>query len=326
MRSTLTAPQEAADLAAPGNPGNRIVSVSLGSSARNHTTRATLLGQEWQLERIGTDGDISQARAMIRKLDGQVGAIGLGGIDISLQAGGRRYFMKDGVAMAREAKITPVVDGSGLKDTLERETVKAVGDLGLIDWKQSRVLLTCAVDRFGMAEELVRQGARVTFGDFLFNLGLPIPLHSLTAVRRLARLILPVACRLPFHWLYPTGEKQNQIVASKKHARFYAAADVIAGDFLLIKRYLPQDLTGKTILTNTVTTQDVELLASRGARRLITTTPEFGGRSFGTNVLEGIFAASGARSAGEYHALLQRLDWQPRIVDLTAGGAGLAHS
>jgi hypothetical protein len=50
-------------------------------------------------------------------------------------------------------------------------------------------------------------------------------------------------------------------------------------------------------------------------KTLITTTPEFEGRSFGANVMESVFAALGARSSREYSALLEKLDWKPRIVN-----------
>jgi hypothetical protein len=55
-------------------------------------------------------------------------------------------------------------------------------------------------------------------------------------------------------------------------------------------------------------------LKARGLSTLVTTTPEFGGRSFGTNVMEGVFAALGAKTTVEYSALLRELDWKPRVV------------
>ena len=292
----------------------RVVSVSLGSASRDHQADTELLGRRFSIERRGTDGDLNQARALIGELDGKVAAIGLGGIDLYVVAGARRYVMRDAAKLASAAKITPVVDGSGLKDTLERATIQKLESDGVIQWKNKRVLLVSAVDRFGMAEELVRAGADATFGDLLFILGVPIKLRSLATIRKLGALILPVACRLPFKMLYPTGEKQNQIRSSPKYRKFYDEAEIIAGDFLLIKRYLPSRLDGKTVLTNTVTKNDLDLLAARGVKTLVTTTPEFGGRSFGTNVMEGVFAALGARTQDEYRALLAQLDWQPRVV------------
>lgn len=295
----------------------KIVSVSLGSSSRDHTAAAHLLGRDFVLERRGTNGDLNRAREIVAELDGKVDAIGLGGIDLFLVAGARKYQVRDAAKLAAAAKKTPVVDGSGLKDTLERETIRRLQRENIVDFQGSKVLLTCAVDRFGMAEELVKAGADVTFGDFLFVLNWPIRLTRLSQIRQLGAAILPVACRLPFYLLYPTGDAQNQIVESKKHRQFFENAQIIAGDFLQIRRFLPTDMKGKTVLTNTVTKADIELLRERGAKRLVTTTPEFEGRSFGTNVMEGVFAALGAKSAEEYRKLLGELNWAPRVVNLS---------
>ncbi len=251
---------------------------------------------------------------MIGELDGHVAAIGLGGIDLNLRAGGKNYVMRDAQKLASAAKTTPVVDGSGLKDTLERATIQTLSSQKIVDFQTEKVLLTCAVDRFGMAEELVAVGANITFGDLFFILNVPILMTKLATVRRLGALILPVACRLPFKMLYPTGKAQTEILDSKPHRTLFEENSVIAGDFLLIRRYLPENMSGKTVLTNTVTQADVEMLRTRGAAKLITTTPEFEGRSFGTNVMEGIFAALGAVTPEDYRALLSQLDWQPRVV------------
>jgi hypothetical protein len=167
-----------------------------------------------------------------------------------------------------------------------------------------------------MAEEFVRAGANCTFGDFLFILGWPIPLKSLRIIRRMGALVLPVACRLPFKMLYPTGEKQTEIKSNATVTKWFDENEIIAGDFLLIRRYLPLRLDGKIIITNTVTKDDIELLKARGLQTLVTTTPEFEGRSFGTNVMEGVFAALGARSSQEYCALLHQLNWEPRVLQL----------
>jgi hypothetical protein len=65
----------------------RVVSVSLGSSKRDHKVEVNLLGQKFSIERIGTDGDMQKAMELIRSLDGQVAAFGLGGIDLYIYAG-----------------------------------------------------------------------------------------------------------------------------------------------------------------------------------------------------------------------------------------------
>ena len=298
-----------------------MVSVSLGSTTRDSLAHATILGRQFSIERRGTNGDLKAAANLISELDGHVAAIGLGGIDLYLVAGSRRYKMRDGAKLAACAKSTPVVDGGGLKDSLERETIRYLQSEKILDFHNKKLLLTCAVDRFGMAEEFAKAGANCTFGDFLFILNIPLRLCRLSQIRQLGALVLPIACRLPFKMLYPTGDKQTEIKSNATVEKWFDENEIIAGDFLLIRRYLPENLGGKIIITNTVTKDDIELLKSRGLSTLITTTPEFDGRSFGTNVMEGVFAALGAKTPSEYSALLEELKWKPRVLELNASSA-----
>ncbi|NLC06438.1 MAG: quinate 5-dehydrogenase [Syntrophomonadaceae bacterium] len=297
----------------------RVVSVSLGSSRRNHSVEAEFLGEKFQIERIGTDGDMELAISLIRELDGKVDAFGMGGIDLYLYAGGKRYTLRDARRIANAAKKTPIVDGSGLKNTLERMVIEKLAADNKISFHRRKVLLVSGVDRFGMAEALNQVGAEVIYGDLIFGLGIPIPLRSLKTLNRAARCLIPIISRLPFSVLYPTGKKQEQVVP--KYASFYQEAEIIAGDFLFIRHHLPERMNGQTIITNTVTAEDLELLRSRGIASLITTTPELGGRSFGTNVMEGVLVSLLEKhpdeiKVEEYSDLLNRLGLEPRIIQL----------
>ena len=295
-----------------------VVSVSLGSRRRDHTARATLLGEEISLERRGTDGDLEAAHALIRELDGKVDAIGLGGLDVYLVAGGRRYVVEDGRRLTEEAKVTPVVDGSSIKNTLERDAVLRLAAMGVIG-ESTHVLMVSGVDRFGMAEAFARVGCQTIYGDLMFTAGIPYAVKSLDELAELARKILPEMSRLPLSMLYPQGKAQEvEPVPDPKFAPYYEEADLIAGDWHLIRKHLPTWLGGKTVLTNTTTKDDVTLLRERGVRTLITTTPVIEGRSFGTNVMEGaIVALSGKRpeELGEegFRSYLERLEAGPTV-------------
>lgn len=305
-----------------GEALKRVLSVSLGSKQRDHRCEVELLGERVEIARVGTDGDLDKAVAIVRELDGKVDAFGMGGIDRYLVAGGRRYEIRDSLRLVRAARQTPIVDGSGLKNTLERETVHYLGaELG-VPLAGNRALLVSAVDRFGMAEAFTEAGARLICGDLIFALGIPIPLHSLRSLWCLAAILLPALTRLPFTFLYPTGKRQDE--TTPKHGRFFAGAEIIAGDYLFIKKNMPDSLAGKVIVTNTVTAADVEDLRRRKARLLVTTTPELAGRSFGTNVMEAaIVALSGKRpedmTADDYRDWLRRLALKPRSVWLGDG-------
>lgn len=295
----------------------RVVSVSLGSSKRDHSVEVAMLGRRLLIERIGVDGRYDKACEVIAQLDGKVSAIGLGGTDLYLVAGKRRYVIEESRRLAESAKVTPVVDGSGLKNTLERETIRWLSQRG--ELADKKVLLVSAVDRFGMAQAFVEAGCETVFGDLMFGLGLPIPIRSMRTVEFLAPLVLPILRRLPIRVIYPTGSKQE--TTQPRFERYYHWADVVAGDFNYIRRHLPPRMDSKTIVTNTTTAQDVALLRERGVATLVTTTPELEGRSFGTNVMEAVLVALAERrpeemQAEDYLEMLERLGWEPRVARL----------
>ncbi|NLK08209.1 MAG: quinate 5-dehydrogenase [Firmicutes bacterium] len=304
----------------------RVVSVSIGSDIRNHRAEVELLGQRFIVERIGTNGDMQLAEKLISELDGQVAAFGLGGIDMYIWAGKRRYTIRDSKQLSSAAKHTPIVDGSGLKNTLEREVISFIKTRLGLELKHKRVLLVAAVDRFGMAEALAESDCDLVIGDLMFALGLPIPLRSLNALNIVARVAAPIAVRLPFHMLYPTGSNQHQEEPKTKFARYYEWADVIAGDYHFIASHMPANMQGKTVLTNTVTEDDVAKMRERGVETLITSTPNLGGRSFGTNVVEAILVALLEKpitqiTPYDYLDMLKMIDFQPRVEYLQSAAA-----
>lgn len=297
----------------------RVVSVSLGSSKRNKDHEVEILGVPFKIERIGTDGDLAKFAQMFADLDGKVDALGVGGADIFVVVGERRYAFRQIQKLVAGAKHTPVVDGSGLKHTLERETIRRLQRDGTVDFTKERVLLVSAVDRFGMAQALIEAGAKTVYGDLLFGIGLPIPVRGYGTVKLIGALTLPIITRLPFKWFYPTGEKQE--TRTPKFKKVFEEATFICGDWHYIRRYAPDDLKGKTVLTQTVRKADLEWLKSTGLRRLITTTPVMGGETFATNVMEGVvITLVGKRpedmTERDYLDTLEKLDWKPNVIDL----------
>lgn len=297
-----------------------VVSISLGSSKRDHEVKVKFLGEEVRIRRIGTNGDFDRAIQLLKEMDGKVDALGLGGIDLYLYAGSTRYPIKDAVKLQKVVKKTPLVDGSGLKNTLEREVVRYLQEEADLKLEGKAVLMVSAVDRFGVAEALHAAGCKMIFGDLIFGLDIPIAIRSFSTFEVLARMLLPIVTKMPFKMLYPTGGEQEK-EPKAKHEKYYAGADIIAGDFLFIRRYMPKDMRGKWVLTNTVTKEDVEDLRQRGVEYLITTTPELGGRSFGTNVMEAVLVVLMGKpwdkiKADDYLNMLRKLHFKPRIEKL----------
>ena len=299
----------------------RAVSISLGSSTRNKAVEIELLGETVRIERIGTDGDMEKAAQLYKELDGKVDAFGVGGADLGLMVADRWYPLHSVRPMVRYVRQTPLVDGTGLKITLEGR-VPAFMEEHLGAYIEAhggkKALVTSGADRWGMTQALVNAGYECVFGDLMFGLGIPIPLRTPAGLIRLAALAMPIAGRLPFSWVYPTGEKQE--IRVPKFEKYYRWATVISGDRHYIVRHMPDRLDGKIIATNTTTEADVDLFKSAGVKYLVTATPVIEGRSFGTNMMEAALiaiAGNGKKLAyPEIEKLLDVLGFEPRLLEL----------
>ena len=295
----------------------QVVSVSLGSAAGDFVREVSLAGQTVRLAREGTGGDMARARARIQELDGKVDALGLGGIDMYLSVNGQRFVIGDGLRLAEAATRTPVVDGSGLKNTLERDVVRALAAQRLVT-PETRVLMVSALDRFGMAEAFVALGCPCVFGDLIFNIGLDFPLTALAEIEQLAQKYRSRLLTTPFHQLYPTGTAQDAPQADPRYAKYYEAADVIAGDGHLILRHLPERLAGKGIVTNTTRPQSMARFRAANVRWVATTTPEMNGLSGGTNLMEAALVALMEKPLAEitpqdYEDWTEHLGWHGAV-------------
>ncbi|HEX5692830.1 MAG TPA: serine carboxypeptidase, partial [Roseiflexaceae bacterium] len=134
----------------------RIVSISLGSSQRDYHLTTTVLGQHIDVRRIGTNGDVARATALVREHDGVVDAIGLGGLTPVFRVGTARYPHREALGIAAGARRTPVVDGGVLKATLERWAVQKAADMVRGIFNHRRVLITSGIERYPMAAALAR--------------------------------------------------------------------------------------------------------------------------------------------------------------------------
>ncbi len=293
----------------------RVISISLGSSRRNKRVETTLRNEQIVLERIGADGDQRRMRELFLKYDGQVDAFGFGGADLGLEVN-NRYFPLHSVGSIVAGVKTPVVDGGGIRAVVERQTAQRLQSI--LPPHPKRVLFCVAVGRYAMVRSFLDLGYEPIFGDLAFGLGIPVFLRSMSTLHLLARVLLPIMARLPFSWIYPTGEQQDQIVP--KYGAQYEWASVIADDFHYIKQHLPARLEGKTIVTNTTTDEDVALLKERGLSHLATVTPRLDGRSFGTNVMEAALTALAGEgrplSASELQEMLDEEDMTPNLLSL----------
>ncbi|MBI5295356.1 MAG: quinate 5-dehydrogenase [Chloroflexi bacterium] len=294
----------------------RAVSISLGSSKRNKSVTIKLKGEEILVERVGLDGDVAKACHMYLDLDGKVDAFGVGGVDLYLRLDEREYPLRAALKMVAGVTKTPLCDGRGLKHTLERRVFElARPQLGEVHFKQAFVPV--AADRIGLAQAVAEVSERVVFGDLMVALGLPLPIYGIPAFKRVARVMLPIVSYFPMGMLFYGSDGAEH---KPKYAKYFEGSDLLAGDYLFMRKYMPARLDGKTILTNTTTEENIDLFRSRGVKTVITSTPRYEGRSFGTNMMEAAltaYAGKGRRlSDAELNGLIDEVGLRPEVMRL----------
>jgi hypothetical protein len=293
----------------------RAVSISLGSSKRDKSVTIRFKDEDILVERIGTDGDIERAHKMYLDLDGKVNAFGVGGVDLYLRLDEREYPLRAALKLVKGVKFTPLVDGRGLKHTLERRVFElAKKELGETPHFE-QAFVPVAIDRIGLAQAVAEVSDRIVLGDLMVALGLPLSIFGISAFKRVARFMLPMVSWFPMSMIFYGSDGAEQ---KPKYVKYFEGSDLLAGDFLFMRKYMPEDISGKTIITNTTTDDNIDLLRQRGAKMVITTTPRYEGRSFGTNMLEAALTAYSGKnrplSDTELNLLIDELELKPTVI------------
>jgi hypothetical protein len=309
----------------------KAVSISLGSSTRDKSVVVDFKGEQVLVERIGTDGNIEKARQLYIDLDGKVDAFGVGGVDLYLRLEGREYPLRAALKLVSGVARTPLVDGRGLKHTLERRVFELAAPLfaGGLNEAEGPVLskvggtrfqqtfIPVAIDRLGLAQAAAEVSDRIILGDLMVALGIPIPIQGIPTFKRIARILLPFVSYFPMSMLfYGSGGSERE----PRYLKFWEQSDLLAGDFLFMRKYVADDLTGKTVITNTTTAENIEFLRQRGVKMVITTTPRYEGRTFGTNMMEAALTAYAGKGRpltdDELNDLIDELDLRPTVTQL----------
>ena len=298
-----------------------IVSISLGPSSRDYELTTTLLGDEFYIRRLGTDGNLERARELVAQFDGAVDAIGLGGMTFRFEVGRWTCVHQQVRYVAAAATSTPVVDGACLKSTLQRWAISQVarqnGDL----LNHRRVFIPSGLDEYAIAQVLSAYTEHITFGDPIFQFNLPLVLRSLSQLERYAGLVLPVLCRSAYNRLSPAGIAPDRIESPA--SKYFGSADVIVSDYAYIERFAPENLHGAVLITSSLATEDVEELRNRGVQAIVTPTkPLDEAHPFvGMNVLEAMLTSLIDRPRDEittddYLNLVARSELEPCITVL----------
>jgi predicted amino acid dehydrogenase len=279
----------------------------------------TFLGRSLQVDRVGSGGEPDRIRALLGEYDGKVDVIALDGIPLTLRLNGTARRPGPGASIAAGVHV-PVVDGSGVRDGLERwgVTLADRAQPGIFGGK--KVLLVPGLNHAGLLHALGARGSVVRYGDrvVFFHINDIRGTGRRHAIEKNAAVMLERLEHLPLVRLHPAPDTPR----APRFGAPFRWADVIAGDIGAIRCYGPDRLDGKTIVVECADDDDVRELRARGAFLLATLMPGLGGRGslgrWSAAAIEGMMTAVRPDPAlplneNTYLDLIADLDWCPAI-------------
>lgn len=294
------------------------------------TSTVSFLGQPVEILRRGCAGDAGRAEELIVAFDGKVDAIGLEGIPFDLQLGNARRDYEAGARLRDSARMTPVVDGGGIRAGLERWGVILADRAQPGIFAQKRVLMTPGLNHPGLAQSLGRRGSAIRYADPVVYFALPdFPgMGAKTTLEQAAGPTLEQLKDAPCRRLYPQPGQPGQERATEP----FAWADVIAGDIGAIRRYAPAELKHKTIVVESADDADLQDLKRRGAAILVTMMPSLDGADglgrWSAATIEALLVAlrpdpKAPLNEDTYLDLMADIQWTPAIRYLRPDEAGI---
>ncbi len=295
-----------------------IVVLAYGGEDRNDSIR--VLGRDLLIRRLNCGRNLDTARELIQANDGEAAVIALEGMPVVLRLDDAESTHSLTRPVRDAARVTPVVDGSGIRAALERWGAVLADRAEPGIFAEKRVLMMPGLNHTGLASSLARHGCEVRYADPVIFFGLPqFPgVARKTTVQQAAGPILDTLGNDPVERLFPAAEPRQ----GHGHHGLVEWADLLAGDAATIRCFSPDDLRGKTVVVDRASQADIDDFSERGVSILITMMPELDGDESPTGtsaaLMEAVLAAlrrhpAASLSEDTYLDQIATLDWSPRI-------------
>lgn len=301
-----------------------VVSVSQGSSEYDYELETTFLEQPFRIIRVGTDGNLERAEAVLDSVCGEADAIGLSMIHDHYQVGREQLEHPDTARLEACIPDKPVTTGAGLRGILQEWAVRHTQtELGHF-FDNARVLFLNGQAGYRIAKALSEHTDNLFFADPYLDFGVPRLLTSLRQLETYTSLTAPITFRpaavklieaLHKTPIYRMGEK---LIRGSLHESV-KDSHVIVGAMGDLEAFSEKELDGKTVITSRVTESALDWFRSRKVAMVVDYSPWLEGRPVGVNVMEAMISAALSRTpeqlgADDFLDVIQTLGIEPRIL------------
>lgn len=275
----------------------KIVSINLGSSKNNYEFETEFLGQQFNIQRFGADGDMDKAATMLLQWDKEADAIGIGGVKFPYGMG-PRYLKKkhhDKLNELAEKISTPVTTGLSLRNVSMEWCLRFVNHKFPDYFKNARVLFMSGMTSYRIAKVMSEYTDNLTFADPVLENGISKFINSFAGLERYAQGSHEI-----LQWL-PSKRLAASVIPTRAWNEYIMRRAMQKADIIVIPSYnfyqyigkaTLEELGGKTIITSTVTDGKVEFFKERGVNVIIDTTPKILERVVEPNVLAAMIIAA----------------------------------
>jgi hypothetical protein len=302
----------------------RVICVSLGSSKYDYEFNTEFLGQDFHVKRIGTDGDLRKAEALLVKWDKAADAFGIGSVKFPYTIGPRRLTEERTKQIEKISKRikTPVTTGASLRKVTFEWSIHHIQYNLNGFFTNARILVLSGMANYNLAKIISEYTDNITFADPILEHGIPKFLNSLKELELYANGVHEVLKYTPGKRLATSTmpiKTWNEYILRKAMQK----NTMIMVPYHEFDEYLKvaglEELGKKIVITSTVYDERVDFLRKRGVDMIIDNTPRILERVVGVNVLEAmIIAALGKPSAkitdDEFMEIISDQRLEPQII------------
>jgi len=302
----------------------RVICISLGSSKYDYDFNTKFLGHDFHVRRIGTDGDLRKAEALLVKWDRTADAFGLGSVKYPYTIGPKRLTEDRTRQVEKICKRikTPVTTGANFRKVTFEWAIHHIQYSLNGFFSNARILVLSGMVDYNLAKIISEYTTNITFADPVLEHGIPKFLNSVKDLELYASGVHEVLKYTPGKAMVTSSmpvKAWNEYILRKAMQK----SSMIMVPYHEFDNYLGmtglEELGKKVVITSTVYDEREDFLKKRGVDMIVDCTPKILDRVVGVNVLEAMIIAALDRPKAqitddEFMEIISDHHLEPRII------------